>query len=460
MKVLLTGATGLVGREIGKFLAFNGHEIFVISRDANKAKLDCPFPCQIIVGSLDKDLVTDPRLKEIEGVIHLAGESVAEARWSEAKKKKIHDSRELGTKNLIASLKNAALKVFVSTSASGYYGDRGTEALDESAQPGNDFLAKVCVDWEAPVLEAKSQFTKCRFVIFRVGMVISPFGGAMLKMISPFRRGVGGAVGSGKQFISWIHISDLANAYVQAIENAEYSGTFNAVAPQAVTNHEFSKVLAKSLGSSLAVSIPTFAIKAMFGEMSHVLLSSQNLQNKKLKEVNFKYQYPSVSEALAHVGSYYQNDDEIYRTEQYLPAPRKNVFPFFSEAKNLEELTPPLLQFKVLKMSTAEIESGTLIDYRLKIHGVPVSWRTEILDWQPVSKFTDTQLKGPYSKWHHTHEFFDMGSGTLMTDLVRYKLPLGLAGWAVGGAFVAKDVKQIFAYRKKVCAAVDFNQRS
>lgn len=460
MKVLLTGATGLVGREIGKLLASKGHEIFVVSRDANKAKLDCPFPCQIIVGSLDKEILNDPRLKEIEGVIHLAGESVAEARWSDEKKKKIHDSRELGTKNLISSLKNAALKVFVSTSASGYYGDRGTELLDEAATPGQDFLAKVCVDWEAPVLDAKSQFEKCRFVIFRVGMVISPFGGAMLKMISPFRRGVGGAVGSGKQIISWIHIADLTTAYVQALENTEYSGILNAVSPEPVTNQVFSEVLAKSLNSSLAIAIPTFAIKAMFGEMSHVLLSSQNLQNKKLKEVNFKYQYPTVSEALAHVGSYYQNGDEVYYAEQYLPAPRKSVFPFFSEAKNLEELTPPLLQFKVLKMSTAEIESGTLIDYRLKIHGVPVNWRTEILDWKPISKFTDHQLKGPYSKWHHTHEFFDMGSGTLMTDLVRYKLPLGIAGWAVGGAFVAKDVKQIFAYRKKVCAAVDFTQRS
>lgn len=459
MKVLLTGATGLVGREIGKLLANKKHEIFVVSRDAAKAKLDCPFPCQIIVGSLDKEILNDPRLKEIEAVIHLAGESVAEARWSEDKKKKIHDSRSLGTKNLIASLKHAELKVFVSTSAIGYYGDRGSELLDESAQPGEDFLARVCVDWEAPVEQAKLQLTQCRFVIFRVGMVVSPFGGALLKMISPFRRGVGGAVGTGKQFISWIHIFDLANAYVQALEDPIFSGVFNAVSPEPVTNQDFSKTLAQALGSSLAISIPAFAIKAMFGEMSHVLLSSQNLHNKKLAEVKFKYQYPTIAQALEHIGSHYHNGDEIYYAEQFLPAPRKDVFPFFSEAKNLEELTPPLLQFKVLKMSTAQIESGTLIDYRLKIHGVPINWRTEIIDWQPISKFTDTQLKGPYAKWHHTHEFFDMGSGTLMTDLVRYKLPLGLAGWAVGGAFVTKDVKQIFAYRKKVCAAVDFTQR-
>ncbi len=458
MKVLLTGATGLVGREVGKLLAAKGHEIFVISRNAEKARLECPFPCHIISGSLDQSAVQDAQLNEVEAVIHLAGESVAEARWSVEKKKRIHDSRALGTKNLIDSLQQASLKVFISTSASGYYGDRGDELLSETAQPGNDFLATVCKDWEAPVLAAKNNLPTCRFVIFRVGMVVSPFGGAMLKMISPFRRGVGGAVGSGKQFMSWIHITDLAAAYVQAIDDSRFAGVFNAVSPEPVTNQHFSKTLAEALGSSLAVAIPAFAIKALFGEMSHVLLSSQRLENKKLAEVQFRYQYPTVAAALAQVGSFYVDGDEIYLVEQFLPAARKDVFPFFSEAKNLEELTPPLLQFKVLRMSTENIQSGTLIDYRLKIHGVPVNWRTEILNWQPISKFTDTQLKGPYTKWHHTHEFFDMAGGTLMTDLVRYKLPLGIAGWAVGGAFVAKDVKQIFAYRRKVCAAIDFTK--
>ena len=194
--------------------------------------------------------------------------------------------------------------------------------------------------------------------------------------------------------------------------------------------------------------------------MSHVLLSSQRIDCKKLTEIEFKFQFPTAEKAFEQIASFYENGDEIYYAEQFIPAKREHVFPFFSEAKNLEEITPPLLNFKVLKMSTDTIQSGTLIDYRLKIHGIPVGWQTEILDWQPISKFTDTQLKGPYTKWHHTHEFFDLAGGTLMTDLVRYKLPLGPLGWVVAGSFVAKDVKQIFLHRKKVCAAVDFKQRA
>ena len=233
MNVLITGATGLVGREIGKKVAGLGHQIFVVSRDSQKAKLDCPFPCEVIEGSLDQNAIIDPRFKKIEAVIHLAGESVAESRWSEAKKKRIHDSRSLGTKHLIESLKDASLKVFISTSASGYYGNRGDDILDETSASADDFLAKVCQDWESPVMELQKskQFPNCRFAIFRVGVVLSAFGGALLKMIPPFRRGVGGAVGTGQQWMSWIHLTDLTNAYVQALTDSQFEGVINAVSP-------------------------------------------------------------------------------------------------------------------------------------------------------------------------------------------------------------------------------------
>ena len=255
MKVLITGATGLVGREIGKKIANLGHQVFVVSRNAEKAKLDCPFPCEVIEGSLDQNLISDPRFKSIEAVIHLAGESVAESRWSDEKKKRIHDSRSLGTKHLIESLSGASLKVFLSTSASGYYGDRKNEILDESSLAADDFLAAVCKDWESPIfdLQKSKQFPDCRFAIFRVGVVLSAFGGAMLKMIPPFRRGVGGAVGTGQQWMSWIHLQDLAEAYVQALTDSKFVGVINAVSPEPLQNKDFSEKLAKALGSSLAV---------------------------------------------------------------------------------------------------------------------------------------------------------------------------------------------------------------
>lgn len=461
MRVLITGATGLVGREVGKKLVAEGHEVFVVSRDAEKAKLQCPFPCEVIEGQLEKEAIRDSRLVTIEAVIHLAGESVAEARWSAQKKLKIYNSRVKGTAHLIESLKDAPLKVFVSTSASGYYGDRKDEILNEDLPRGAGFLAEVCEDWERPVLlaENKRLFPKCRFSVLRVGVVLTAFGGALQKMIPLFQQGLGGAIGDGSHWMSWIHLEDLSNLYLECLKNENYAGVFDAVAPEPVQNLKFSEALAKALGKKLLLPVPELALKAAFGEMSHVLLSSQRIEARHLIRKGFAFLYPNLEAAFKEIGQYFTDGEMTFRAEQYLPYGPEAVFPFFAEAKNLEKLTPPILNFTVLKMSTEQIQSGSMIDYKLKIHGVPVRWRTEILDWQPPKKFTDTQLKGPYSKWHHTHEFKALGKGTLMTDLVRYRLPMGALGRAVAGHFVTSDVRKIFDYRKQVCAELQLNPK-
>ncbi len=464
MKVLLTGATGLVGKEIGKALVIKGHQVVVVSRNAQSAKLNCPFPCQVIEADLGRETLKSELVKDIEAVIHLAGESVAESRWSQTKKDKIYNSRVLSTRNLLASLAEAkaSVKVFVSTSASGYYGDRGEQILLETSPQGEGFLADVCRDWEreVEVAQAKNFLPQCRYAILRVGVVISPFGGAMMKMIPPFRLGLGGAVGSGKQWMGWIHIEDLVEVYLHCLEFPQYQGVINAVAPETLTNYDFSKKLAAAFGKKIGPALPEAIVKLMFGEMAHVVLSSQRIESQVLHRLGFRYRYATLESAFQQTCEYYQNQNEILFAQQYLPYTLEQVFPFFCDAKNLESITPPLLNFKVLKMATPQIQSGTLLDYRLKIHGIPVFWRTEILDWNPPYKFTDTQLKGPYQKWHHTHEFSKMSDGVLMTDLVRYKLPLGLLGWSLAFWFVARDVRKIFEYRRKVCAGIRFEDMS
>lgn len=451
MKILMTGATGMIGRQLGKKLVERGHELFVISRNADKARELLPFPAQIIEGDLEKGTLGSPFLSKIEGVVHLAGESVAGGRWTEERKKNILDSRVLGTRNLIRSLPKH-VDVFVSASAIGYYGDREDEVLSENSGAGKDFLAEVCVAWEK---ESDQIFS--RVVHLRTGIVLDRDEGALAKMLFPYRLGMGGVMGSGKQWMSWIHLDDMVEVYVWALENPKAHGAYNAVAPYPVTNREFSQTLVEALGGkSLGPALPKFALKMVLGEMGELVLASQRVSGKHLQQQGFKFQHEALRETLFKICEPFRQGEEIFSAEQFIAETPEKVFSFFAEARNLEDITPDTLKFHIEKMSTAEIHEGTLIDYSLKIHGVPASWKTRIEEWRPPLKFVDNQLKGPYKLWHHTHEFTPFGGGTLITDRVRYKLPLGFAGWLTAGSFVRGDVAKIFAHRRKVMASQKF----
>lgn len=449
MKILMTGATGMIGKQLGKSLVKDGHQVFILARDPEKAKAEVPYPCEVIQGDIGKGAVSHPSLASIEGVVHLAGENVGEGRWTPEKKKRILDSRVQGTRNLLESLKaSKQLNVIVAASAIGYYGDRSDELLTETSQPGNDFLADVCQQWEEPYREREPQV---RTVILRTGVVLSGIGGAFLKMLAPFQLGFGGVLGDGNQWLSWIHLDDIVEAYRQAIKDEKWAGIYNAVAPVPVTNKEFTHTLAKVMKTHVVVPpAPKFAIKALVGEMSILVLASQRVDNERLRTENFHYKYPKLDQALYEACQYYQDGDSLFYTEQFLPVPLKNVFPFFSSAENLEKITPETLNFKIEKQSTKEIGEGTLIDYKLKIHGVPVHWQTKIEKWRPNQFFVDTQLKGPYKKWEHTHEFEEINGGTVMKDIVRYKLPVGILGKVAAGKWVEGDVKKIFSHRREV----------
>jgi ligand-binding SRPBCC domain-containing protein len=198
--------------------------------------------------------------------------------------------------------------------------------------------------------------------------------------------------------------------------------------------------------------IPKVALDFILGEKASILTASQQVLPKKLESWGFTFKYAELQKALQSELAEISQGDELFVKRQYIDRPIAEVFAFFAEAKNLEKITPAFLNFKIISVSTENIEQGTLIEYSLKVHGVPIKWKTQIESWRPPYEFVDNQLSGPYALWQHTHSFMTLGSGTLITDRVRYRLPLGYLGWLTSAWVVQKDIETIFAFRSRMIA--------
>jgi ligand-binding SRPBCC domain-containing protein len=335
-------------------------------------------------------------------------------------------------------------RVFLSASAIGFYGDRGDLELNECAAAGEGYLAAVCQAWEQEVLRANK--LDVRTVAVRVGIVLGRGGGALEKMLRPFRLGVGGRLGSGRQWMSWIHVEDLVSMFVFLLGCEDARGAVNGVGPNPVTNSDFTKALAGALQRPALCSVPAVALRVLLGEMSSILLASQRVVPAMAERLGFSFCFPTLASALDNLCS--DASREIIR-EFWLARPPEQVFRFFSNPRNLERITPDFLRFRVLGTNTAEVGEGTLIDYRLALHGLPLRWQSRIESWQPNRSFVDVQVRGPYRVWHHTHEFEPADGGTIVRDRVRYALPFGPLGELFGGPFVAKDLDAIFDFRRE-----------
>jgi len=441
MRVLLTGATGLIGREVGKKLSEAGHQLTVVTRHVGQARTSLPFPARIIEWRSVHDEFPVRALEGVDAVIHLAGEPIGEGRWNEARRKNIRDSRVLGTQALVSAIAKVAQapRVFIHGSAIGFYGDRGDEVLTELAACGTGFLSDVVRDWESAAEPVIKQ--GLRLVHLRTGVVFSRRGGVLAK-------GLGGKLGLGQQWMSWIHIEDLVAAFLFCLNHEEASGIYNGTAPGPTRNDRFTIAFARALLRPVFLPVPEAALKATLGEAASLALASQRVLPRRLEEAGFHFRYPELQGALDELCKDLQDGQHEFVAEQWVPKKPEEIFPFFSNEMNLTEITPPFLSFQVLGKSTDVIQKGTLIDYRLSLYGVPMKWRTEIETWQPDRGFVDHQLKGPYRKWHHTHEFQPLSGGTLIKDRVLYKLPLGLFGETVAGWKVNRQVRDIFAYRR------------
>jgi uncharacterized protein len=295
MKLLISGSHGLVGKALLRSLEAKDHEIFRLVRHPPTNDLEVEW-------SPDRYSIALARLEGFDACIHLAGESIASGRWNEEKKRKIRESRVKGTKLLSDALANLKRppKTLISASAIGYYGNRGEEILDEGSAAGNDFLAGVCVEWENATSHARDQ--GIRVVNTRFGIILDSEGGALAKMLTPFRMGVGGRIGSGKQWMSWIALKDVIAGIEFALSNETLKGPVNFVAPNPVRNAEFTKALGKALSRPTIFPIPAFGVRLAFGEMGDaLLLSSQRVKPKRLTEAGYQFKYPSLETALRHI---------------------------------------------------------------------------------------------------------------------------------------------------------------
>ena len=274
-----------------------GDEVIVLTRNVARAAITLGSSCRYYQWNENEELPPLEALEGADGIINLMGESISK-RWDENQKKKIYNSRIFGTRKLVEAMEKLKKKpaVFVSTSAIGVYGNRGPEEINEASTVGSDFLAKVCLDWENEANKARNQ--EARVAIIRVGIVLGHGGGALAQMLPIFKLGGGGPLGSGRQFMSWIHIDDLASMYVEALKNHEIKGVLNGTSPYPVTNAEFTKVLGKVVRRPAFLPAPSFAIKIAFGEMSQILLEGQKVLPVKFKEAKFRFRMPTLEMAL------------------------------------------------------------------------------------------------------------------------------------------------------------------
>jgi len=294
MKILMTGSTGLVGTALVSLLEKEGHRVSPLVRGKPRAGTS------EIEWHPDQNSVTNrDALEGHDAAIHLAGESIADGRWTPEKKRRVRDSRVKGTGLLAATLSQLERppRVLASASAIGYYGNRGDEVLDEASAPGNGFLADVCREWEAATAPAEE--AGIRVAHLRFGIVLSEHGGALAKLLTPFKLGAGGKLGSGKQWMSWVAIDDAVAAIYKVVGADDMKKAVNIVAPNAVTNAEFTETLGRVLERPTVFSVPAFAARLAFGEMAdEALLASQRVMPAGLKQHGFEFQCPQLEGAL------------------------------------------------------------------------------------------------------------------------------------------------------------------
>jgi hypothetical protein len=296
MHVTLTGATGLIGSRLVRALHARGDQVTVLTRDPDRARstlgdveahawraLDEPAPAVALSGR--------------DAVVHLAGENVAQ-RWTDSARRAIHDSREIGTRNLVAGLRAAEPRPRALVSASGvdYYGAHGDELLPEDTPPGDDFLARVCVAWEREAQAARE--LGVRVVSLRTAVVLDSGGGALAKMLPFFRLGIGGPVAGGRQYLPWIHADDIVGMYLAALDNDSWEGAFNAAAPEPVTNRDFSRALGRALRRPAFAPVPAFAVRLLYGDMAEIVTEGQRAIPARALERGHAFRHADLDAAL------------------------------------------------------------------------------------------------------------------------------------------------------------------
>lgn len=462
MRTVVLGATGFIGRALVLGLQGKGHQVSALARSPAKARAVLPAGVEIV--DFGDDDATRAAIAGADAVVNLAGESIAGKRWTKRRKQRLVASRVGATERLVDAIaaRPRALPVLVSASAIGYYGDRGDTELDDSSTPGTDFLASLCRAWEAAAQRAAAT----RVVITRFGIVLGRDGGALEPLLRITRWGLGGPLAGGAHWVSWIHLEDLIAALLRTIEDPRVTGPLALVAPHPVRQRELASALGAALDRSARLPTPRFALSLALGEASTMLLASQRVIPRALLATGFRHRFRSLETALddlldddveverAHLGALPDAEYLARRRPRYtlharteLDAPLAEVFPFFSAPANLAALTPRALAFEIVDHA-GEIDRSTVIDYKIRVAGVPMRWRTRIERWLPGQMFVDSQERGPYRAWWHEHRFVERDGKTIMEDIVHYAPPLGLLGAIANKLFVERMLRRIFNFRR------------
>jgi uncharacterized protein (TIGR01777 family) len=304
MKIAISGATGFVGSRLVERLHTEGHRILVLTRNPTFAQKVFPSPAfpnlEIIAYTPTVSGTWQDAIAGCNGVVNLAGEPIAEGRWTPERKQEILNTRKLGTQKIVEAIAKANPRpsILVNTSAIGYYGTSETASFNEDSASGNDFLSQVCREWEQEATKVKD--TSVRLVILRFGIVLGN-GGALGKMITPFKLFAGGPIGSGQQWFSWIHLDDIVGLIIQSLTKSTMEGVYNATAPQPVRMNDLSTTMGNVMNRPSWLPVPGFAIEAILGDGAKVVLEGQKVLPKRTLESGFEYQYPNLQSALTHI---------------------------------------------------------------------------------------------------------------------------------------------------------------
>jgi uncharacterized protein (TIGR01777 family) len=305
MKIFVAGGTGVIGTRLLRRLHERGDSLVALTRRPDAARARLPQGSTIVTGDPMQPGPWMESTRDCDAIINLVGESIFNHRWNDEFIRLLHDSRVRSTANVVAALKQqphtpaGQPKVLVNASAIGYYGPHGDEELDESSPPGSDTLARLCIDWEDAARAAESLGVRVARV--RIGIVLDKEGPALAQMLGPFKMGVGGKVGSGRQWMSWIHHQDVVGILLLALDHADASGAFNATAPNPVTNTEFTKALGRALHRPTILPVPSFALRLRFGGVAEVLTTGQRVLPRHAQELGYSFAFPHLGGALANV---------------------------------------------------------------------------------------------------------------------------------------------------------------
>ena len=476
MRYVITGAKGLIGREVLLRLVAYGHDVAVVTRSIERASsllgADPTYVCWS-----DSDGLREV-LNGCDGVIHLAGEPIADRRWTTRRKQRLWSSRVELTQTLVQVMGRCKRppKALVCASAVGFYGHR-LSPVEETSHRGEGFTSLLTEAWEAAALDATQHGV--RVVSLRIGLVLARQG-VFKWMRRAYRARVGARIGSGRQGMPWIHIDDVVGVCLWVLKTKTIQGPVNAVAPALQTQTSFHDECRQFFGRQMSPPISPRALRWVLGERSRLITHGARVEPTAAREGGYSFLYPTLRGALSDLVSgsaacgvtirrvrektAFGGTVPQYRlmAKTFVPQPIERVTPWFETPSNLTLMTPPFMRFKIL--SQQPMERNAEMTYCIQLFGFPMRWTSRIPIFERGVRFVDTQARGPYRLWWHEHVFESAPGGTWITDTVHYRIPLGLLGRLVHRVWVRSTLQNIFVYREhtmhsRFCVAVSETKR-